>query len=113
MKLSSLIGAAIVLVATTAFAYDLTYLGPIKAHETKSVKVDLPAGKLTVEVYSTFPETRFNCDFSTNYGSVVFVQRNTPRCVGNVVMQSDASMTVSVTNLGKDSEYKIWVHDTQ
>ena len=111
MKLPSIIGAAILFVSSVALAHDLTYLGPIKANETKNVKIELPAGKLAIEVFSSSPETKFNCQFQSGYGGVVFEQTNTPRCVGKVVIQSDNSMIVSVKNLGADSDYKIWVHD--
>lgn len=112
MKLSLLFGLAVALISTTALAYDLTYLGPIKAKETKVVRVDLPIGKLSVEVTSSNAETRFNCQFSSSYGGVVFEQNNVAKCVSNVVTQGDTSMNVSVSNLGRDSDYKIWVHDT-
>lgn len=112
MKFPAIITAAILLVSATALAHDLTYLGPIKANETKSVKVELPIGKLTVEVYSTSPDTKFNCQFQSGYGGIVFEQTNTSRCVGRIVTQSESTMSVSVKNLGKDSDYKIWVHDS-
>jgi hypothetical protein len=104
--------AAVILLATTVFAHDLSYLGPIKAGATKTVKVDLPAGRLTVEVTSSSAETKFNCQFSYSYGGVVDEQRDTHKCLRNFLVQSDSSMSVSVTNLGKESDYKIWVHDT-
>lgn len=113
MKLSLLFGLAIALVSTTALAYDLTYLGPIKSKETKVVRVDLPSGKLEVDVTSDDPATRFNCQFSSNYGGVVFEQSNVAKCVANVNMQSDTSVNVSVTNLTADSSYRIWVHDSK
>lgn len=111
MKITTMIGAAILFVSSVALAHDLTYLGPIKANETKNVKVELPTGKLTIEVTSSSPETRFNCQFQSGYGGVVFEQTNTDKCIGKTVTQSDTSLTVSVKNLGKDSDYKIWVHD--
>lgn len=113
MKLSALFGVAIVFLSATALAYDLTYLGPIKAKETKVIKVELPAGKLAVDVTSDDEGTHFNCQFASTYGGVVFEQNNVTKCVANVNTQSDTSMTVSVTNLGKDSSYKIRVHDAQ
>lgn len=112
MKFTAIFAAAILFVSATALAYDLTYLGPIKANETKTVKVELPTGKLTVEVYSTSPDTKFNCQFQSGYGGIVFEQTDTHRCVGRLVTQSESSMSVSVKNLGKDSDYKIWVHDS-
>ncbi len=111
MKLSALIGAAIVLFATTAFAYDLTYLSPIKAKETKAIKVDLPAGKLKVEVFSDDSDSKFNCQFTTIYGGIVFEQTNVVKCSVNVDVQNDTTMTATVTNLGKDTQAKIWVHN--
>lgn len=112
MKFSAIITAAVLLVSATALAHDLTYMGPIKANETKTVKVELPTGKLTVEVYSTSPATKFNCQFQSGYGGIIFEQNNTARCVGKTVTQSDTTLTVSVKNLGPDSDYKIWVHDS-
>ena len=111
MKLSALLSSAFVLFATSALAHDLTYLGPIKAGETKTVKVEVPAGKLTVEVYSSFPDTKFNCQFQAGYAGIIFEHTNTSRCVSKISNQSDTTMSVSVKNLGKDSDYKIWVHD--
>src|SRR5579864_7852264 len=107
MKLSALFGVAIVFISATALAYDLTYLGPIKAKETKVVKVDLPTGKLAVDVTSDDAATRFNCQFSSSYGGVVFEQNNVAKCTMTATMQSDTSMNVSVTNLTADSSYKI------
>jgi hypothetical protein len=112
MKLPALFGAALILLSTVALAHDLTYMGPIRANETRSVKVELPAGRLTVEVFSSSPETKFNCQFQTGYGGPVFEQANTSRCVSRIVNQSDTTMSVIVRNLGKDSDYKIWVHDS-
>lgn len=110
MKFYGIITATILLVSATALAHDLTYMGPIKSNETKNVKVELPAGKLAIEVYSTSPDTKYNCQFQVAYG-VVFEQTNTSRCVGKTVTQSDTTLNISVKNLGKDSDYKIWVHD--
>lgn len=113
MKISTLFGIAVLLFATSALAYDLTYLGPIKAKESKTVRVELPRGPLTLEVSSSFKDTKFNCQFSASYGGVVFEQNNTDRCIANVNSTSDNSMSVTVTNLGKDSDYRIWVHDAR
>lgn len=110
MKLSALFGVAIVLFSTVASAYDLTYLGPIKSRETKSVKVELPVGKLAIDVSSDDSDTKFNCQFSSAYG-IMFEQNNVAKCSANVSVTSDTSMTVSVTNLSKDTHYKIWVHN--
>lgn len=111
MKIFTTIAASILLFSSAAFAHDLTYMGPIKANETKTVKVELPAGKLTVEVFSSSSDTNFNCQFQSGYSSVVFEQTNTRKCTIGVSNNSDNTMTVSVKNLGKDSDYKIWVHD--
>jgi hypothetical protein len=112
MKFSTIVTAAILLFSSTALAHDLTYMGPIKSNETKSVKVELPAGKLVIEVFSSSPETKFNCQFQSGYGGIVFEQTNTSKCVGRTVTNSDTNITVRVTNLGPDSDYKIWVHDS-
>lgn len=113
MKLSALFGVAIVFLSATALAYDLTYLGPIKSKETKSVKVELPTGKFAVEVSSEDAATRFNCQFTSSYGGVTFEENNVAKCFTNVVTQNDTSMTVNVTNLTADSSYRIWVRDAK
>ena len=112
MKFTHLLGAAIVLFAATSFAHDLTYIGPIKSQESKSVKVDLPAGRLTIEVTSSNADTKFDCWFAAPYGGVTDVQKDTHKCLRNFIIQSDSTMNVSVYNLGKESDYRIWVHDT-
>lgn len=113
MKITALFGAAVLLFATSVLAYDLTYMGPIKSKETKTVRVELPSNsKLTVEVFSTY-DTKFTCQFSASYGGVVFEQPNTDRCVLNLNTTTDTSMTVGVSNLGKDADYRIWVHDVR
>ena len=113
MKFSTLFGVAALTFATSALAHDLTYMGPIKSKETKSVRVEIPGNsKLAVEVFSTY-DTKFNCQFSASYGGVIFEQTDTARCVTKVTTSSDTSMTVNVTNLGKDADYRIWVHDAR
>lgn len=111
MKISTIIGAAILFVSSAALAHDLTYMGPIKTNETKNVKVELPAGKLTIEVFSSSPETKFNCQFQSGYGGIIFEQTDTHKCINRVSVESNSTLNVGVKNLGKDSDYKIWVHD--
>jgi hypothetical protein len=113
MKLSSLFVVAALCVAAPALAYDLTYLGPIKAKETKSIKVHLPEGKSKVEIWSPSDNGKVTCQFGTaTYGGVVVEQSNVSRCVILPAVSSETDITVSVTNLeNKDSDYRIWVHD--
>jgi hypothetical protein len=113
MKLSSLLAAAVLLVAGTALAYDLTYLGPIKTKETKTVKVRLPDGKSKIEVWSPSGNGKVTCRFATaTYGGVVVEQSNVDRCIILPIVSGETDITVSVTNLeNKDSDYRIWVHD--
>jgi len=107
----SLIALSIVFVTGAAFAHDLTYLGPIKNKESVSLKLELPKGELTVEVFSSDKDTKFNCDFGFTYGEVVLEQTNTSKCFGNFNVTSHSAMLMKVTNLSKDSDYKIWVHN--
>lgn len=114
MKLISSIVLAALLVAVPAFAYDLSYIGPIKAKETKSVNVFLPDGKSRVDVSSGGAATKFNCKFQTaSYGGVVLEQNNTAKCSILPVVRGDTQIVVTLTNLGSDSDYKIWVHDAE
>jgi|SRR5579885_628846 len=111
MKITSLFAAAALLVAVPALAYDLTYMGPIKAKETKSIKVHLPDGKSQVEVWAS--DAKINCQFATaTYGGVVIEQNAVARCNIIPIVKGDTDIVVSVTNLeNKDSDYRIWVHD--
>jgi hypothetical protein len=52
MKIASLFGVAIVCLATSAMAYDMTYIVPVKAHHTESSRVELPSGSSSVIVRS-------------------------------------------------------------
>lgn len=111
MKYISTIILAILLVTTPAFAHDLTYYGPLKAKESKSVNVDLPAGKLTIEVFST-TGAKLDCKFVAL--GVAFEQNNSPKCLVNVNVVSTGHIAVEVSNPeNKESDYKIWVHDTK
>lgn len=114
MKLISAIILAALCIAVPAYAYDLAYLGPIKAKETKSINVSLPDGKSRVDVSSSSETTKFNCKFQTSsYGGVVLEQNNTAKCSILPVVKSDTQIVVTLTNLGNDSDYKIWVHDAE
>jgi hypothetical protein len=111
MKLASLLTVAALCVALPAMAYDLTYMGPIKSKETKSVKVHLPDCKSQVEVWSS--DGKISCQFATaTYGGVVVEQNNVARCNIIPIVKGDTDIVVNVTNLeNKDSDYRIWVHD--
>lgn len=110
MKFSSLFVIAGLLIAAPALAYDLTYMGPVKAKETKTVKVHLPDGKSQIEVWTD--DGKVSCQFATStYGGVVVEQNEVSRCNIVPVVKGETDIMVSVTNLGKDSNYRIWVHD--
>lgn len=112
MKLTNLLIAAVLTFASSALAYDLSYLGPIKAKETKSIKVHLPVGKTQIEVWSPSDGGKITCRFGTSLYGVVLEQSNTAKCTINPVVKDETDMTVDVTNLeNKDSDYRIWVHD--
>src|SRR5208282_3386996 len=50
MKMTSLFGVAVVCLATSAFAYDMTYILPVKAGHFDSSRVELPEGNSSVTV---------------------------------------------------------------
>lgn len=111
IKFISTIILAILLVTVPAFAHDLTYYGPLKAKETKAINVDLPAGKLTIEIFST-TGSKLDCRFVAL--GVAFEQNNTPKCTVNLNVASTGHIEVQVYNPeNKESDYKIWVHDTK
>lgn len=114
MKLISLIGVAALFVATSAFAYDMSYMGPIKAKETKSIKIHLPAGKSIVEVWSPGGNSKFNCQFAASAYGVEFEQTNTTKCLINPLVKDDMDIQVNITNLeASQTDWRIWVHDPQ
>lgn len=53
MKLLNLFGVALFLFATTAVAYDTTYLVPIKEYGDITQAVELPASKSTITIRGT------------------------------------------------------------
>ena len=110
MKLISLLTVAALCVAVPALAYDLTYMGPIKAKESKTIKVHLPDGKSQVEVWT---DGKISCSFATaSYGGVTVEQNDVARCNLVPVVSGETDVTVKVTNLeSKDTQYRIWVHD--
>ena len=48
MKMTSLFGLAVVCLATSAFAYDWTYILPVKANHRDGMRVELPSGNSSV-----------------------------------------------------------------
>lgn len=88
---------------------DTIYLGSLKAHETKSVRVTVPQGKNTIEVFNPYFETKFNCSFTdatTRFTGLE--QLNVPKCHGTVTNDHIIVFDVEVTNLsGYDIDYRI------
>lgn len=113
MKFINLIVLAALCITTPALAYDMSYIGPIKSKETKSIKVHLPDGKSRIEVWSPNGNGKLTCKFATaSYGGMEFEQTNTTKCVINPLVKNNLEIIISITNLeNKDSDWRIWVHD--
>lgn len=108
MKFYSIIIVFVILIAAPALAYDLTYFGPLKAKEARSLEIQIPKGKSIIDVSST-NDSPLNCKFGTSFGLSV-LQNN--KCKLYVLSDSLSHMSVEISNpLDKSSDYKIWVHD--
>jgi hypothetical protein len=114
MKLSLLIGAAILFLSGTAIAHDMTYLALAKPHETKQMSVDLPAGKSVVEVWSE-DHSKISCTFVQRAtGEVVYEATNVDRCIGNAKLTLPVIITMRITNHeDKDAYLRVWVRDSR
>jgi hypothetical protein len=97
--LSALIATVALTVSTTALASnDWTMIGQLKANETKPVKVMIPAGDLTIEVFSDQGGVEFTCQFYDASGNLGLEQHHAVRCVGNVNSLRHSYLTVKITN---------------
>jgi len=113
MKLVSLATVAVLFLALPA--YDMSYMGPIKAKETKQVKIHLPSGRSTVEVWEPTDNGKLDCKFATSaYSGIEVEQDNTNKCIISFDVKDDTDYMVKISNLEvKDSNWRIWVHDTK
>lgn len=107
--LQFVLGAMILAITTSALAYDLTYVGRIKAKETKAVKIFLPEGKAQVDVWDG---GKISCQFnSSGYYGPTMEQADVAKCSMVIVSPHDSDMWVSLSNLeNKDNDFNIQVH---
>lgn len=107
--LQFVLAAMILAITTSASAYDLTYIGRIKAKETKSVKIYLPEGKSQVDVWDG---GKITCQYNSSgiYGPTI-EQANVSKCSITIVSPHDSDMWISLSNLEeKDNDFNIQVH---
>lgn len=113
MKFPAIIAASILFLSSVAYAYDMTYLSGVKAHDTKQVLVEIPQGKHTVEIWGTDGEMISCTLIDRGTGNVAYKADNVQRCVGRADLSLPANVLAKITNNGnKDLEFRIWVHDT-
>ena len=93
----------------TSKVSDTTYLGTLKAHETKTTKVAVPAGQTTIEVFNPVDETRFTCVFvETAIGTVQLTQTDVGVCRWALNTKVPVVISVNATNLAATGiEYHI------
>lgn len=101
--------ACLLTVSAGAFAdNDLTMLGNLKANETKPVKVYIPVGNLTIQVFSTKEDNEFTCRFLDGAGNVGLEQKHATKCVGNFTSNQHGHITVVILNeQNRAVDYKI------
>lgn len=105
-----LILASSLFVTSHVSAKELTVLGVLQSHETRATSFKLQKGTTSLEVFSSYDNTKLTCEFVDGAGNVGLVQRDVPRCVGNVKLNADDSMSVRVTNNSdKAIDYRIIV----
>lgn len=107
--LTTFILAAGLLIASSATAdNDITMLGNLKANETKPVKVYIPVGNLTVQVFSTKEDNEFTCRFLDGSGNLGLEQKHATKCVGNFTSNQHGHITVVILNeQNRAVDYKI------
>jgi len=113
MKISAAFGLSVFLLASTATAYDTTYMAHLHGHETMQMDIDLPEGKSTTEVWGTGNET-ISCTFiDLGNGNIAYKIKNVKRCVGVVNLDRPTHVSANITNNNNDDlDFKIWVHST-
>ena len=86
-----------------------TYAGTLKSRETKTTKVDVPAGQTTIEVFNPVDETRLNCSFiDTATNKVQLEQVNVGVCRWSFGTKIPVVINVSATNLAPTGiEYQV------
>ena len=109
MKITSLFGAAILCLATSAFAHDMTYIGQVKPHETVTWKVELPEGKSTTQVSTSTPET-ISCTFYNSEGMVIFDAKSVSFCLYDRDIPADTISALITNESNQVLSLNIWVH---
>lgn len=88
---------------------DTTYIRSLNSNETQSVKVAIPEGHTTIEVFNPYEETKLNCSFtdvSTKFTGLE--EKNTNVCRGTVNTKFPLVIEVKTTNLSnKAIEYRV------
>lgn len=98
MKIVSLVGIAVICLASTAFAYDMSYLCSVKPHESHVGQINLPAGKSTVRVTAT-DYKNITCRFiDPGTGNNAFLATNVPVCLANANLTLPRRLIVKITN---------------
>lgn len=112
--ITALLALAILCISTAAIAYDMTYLGIVKAHGTIQVPVELPAGTFKVEVWANDNAT-ITCAFvDKGTGEVAYQAKDVRRCVGYGKLSVPGHILASITNDNdKGLDFKVWVHDAK
>jgi hypothetical protein len=97
------------LVASSAVAdNDLTMLGNLKPNESKPVKVYIPVGELTIQVFSTKDDNEFTCRFLDGAGNLGLEQKHATKCVGHFTSNQHGHITVVILNeQNRAIDYKI------
>ena len=79
-----------------------TYIGLLKPSEIRTVKISVPAGQTTIDVYNPYNETKFDCEFKdTATGFVGLEQKNVVACSGKINTKAPLVIEVKTKNLDK------------
>lgn len=93
-------------------SHDRTLTGTLKAGSTLLQKIDVPAGRVTVEAWAN--GSKINCKFYDGSGNLGLTVNNAGRCAGTSSMTQPWFISIGITSAeNKDIEYTIWVHPSK
>lgn len=86
-----------------------TYGGTLKAGLSLVQRVDVPAGRVTVEAWAN--GSKINCKFYDGSGNLGLTVPHATRCAGTSNMTQPWYVSIEISSAeNKDIEYTIWMH---
>lgn len=115
MKISRIVICSLFLlgltIAADVQAKEKTYMGSLKAKETKTITVELDKGKSEIDAFPEDEQSKINCQFIDLDGSVLLDLKNVNICAGKTTLDLPWPLKVKLTNTeNKEINFRIEVH---